>query len=682
MTSQQRTIDTSLFGMDLKRTLTPWHHIAVTSGWGVVQPLMPTVCGVGSIFCPPLLARDFLMRLQFRMEGGIIVDDGNYGKGDCGVLYAGGNWYPDHLERHGTYHHRVKGRLRSFEVRSELTPLWGRAGFLLNVRIRNRGEGPARIEVVPDLSGGHPARVELNQWDYCIPQAGVDAATRVAPLKWSNGRVAVTLLHEGLKVRVNRGSEQEITLACVVHDADQSPEAPGSLAQWREETRQAWARRLRRAGERMPLLQSDIPGLQDYYHRSLVSGLVCVWERPDFISNPFVTTSGMDGGAICCYPWDTGGYASHTIMLLLGDRMRDIIRFQTSSRLLEKHSRYTPDGTPTSVPYAYNMCSLVSLVHASACHHGIDPAIYAKARDSMLAIESRQACQGDLLDWGVQHNLLEMRQTGWEHIVVSPNAERAWCFERMAEIGERIGDAASRGWRRKAQAIRRAIRKELWDSRSGWFVCRFPDGHVEKVYSIQVFDAVQAGACTKAMADRVFAHVREGAFLGEYGVSSVSAEDHEHYELNDPDWSGGGAYSGDGPALALTLWEAGRHEQAWDVFRRFFWMGRHLLYFPQEHYCDRPSVVPHKRANVVAGLTGVETVIRGLFGLRFNVDGSVVWNPAPRREGKARLAGLVVHGRSLDLEMNKKGVVARVDGKCVMSGSPRPAVLIPSAGKA
>ena len=667
------------FGMDLRRTLTPWHHIAATSGWGVVQPLMPTVCGVGPVFSPPIAARDFVLRLSFVVDGHRIVDDGNTGKGDCGLLYAGGTWFPDRIERHGTYHHRQDGRLRSLEVRSELVPLFGRAGFLLVVGVRNRAGGSVKVAVIPEVLPGSPGSVGLQKWDYGIPRGNAGEARLTGEHCWAGDQVGIELWHEGLTLTARGDVEREVVLACVFSAAGQRTARPASLRAWREETRQAWARRTRRAFAHMPTLASDIPGLQEYYTRSLVSGLVCLWERPDFVTDPYVSTSGMDGGAVCCYPWDTGGYAPHAMCLLLGDRVHDIVKVLSSNRLMEEHSRFAPDGAPADVPYAYNLASLVSLAYAAACHSGVDPRLFANVRDTALAIESRLIRRGGLVDCGTQHNLLEMRQTGWEHLVPSPNAERAWCFDKLAEMGSVIGDRGRTAWRAQARAIRAAVRAELWDRKAGWFRCLFPDGHSELVYSIQVFDVVQAGACSKAMADRIFSHVREGAFLGEYGVSSISAEDRVHYELNDPDWSGGGSYSGDGPALALTLWETGRAGLAWDVLQRHFWMGRHLLYFPQEHYCDRPAVAAHKRANIVAGLTGAEAVIRGMFGVRVGVDGSVRWRPAPRPEGAVTLTGLVVHGRQFELEVRGDQAVARVDGKRVYAGPPQGVELVPPA---
>ncbi|MCC7407080.1 MAG: hypothetical protein IT442_03360 [Phycisphaeraceae bacterium] len=638
------------FELDLRRSLTPAHHLGVASGHAVVQPLMPTVCGVADVFCPPLLTRNAQFRLAFELDGHPVADDGNYGKGDCGLLYAGGTWNIDRLTRRGTYHHHLSGRLFSMEVVSELVALRDVAGFAIKVTARNRCQRRVTMRIMPMLAQASADVVPLDQWGYCIPPA--DRPVRATgEHQWSSDAVDMTLHGDNFRSwNLEPGDAATWTLAMTMTRHGEPGPRDFSAAQAFDRTIDDWRGRLHQIDQQFPSLRSDIPGLEDYYNRSLASGLVCLWDRADFVTQPFVATSGMDGGAICCYPWDTTGYPPLSLGLLLGKQYPNLTQAMATFGL-DQHNSFALDGTGLSVPYAYNTIAFIQLIDAAARLRGPDRALYEYAAQVFLELESRLTLRHHLADYGVQHNLLEMRQTGYEHYVPSPNAERAWCYRRLAELGDRFGDARAGAWRREADAIIDAVRKHLWSDEAGFFKCLRPDGHEEMVLSIQGFDAIRFGAGTPEMIRAMLGHVREGAFLGEYGVSSVSAEDKLHYELNDPDWSGGGSYTGDGPLLALTLWELGYPTQAWDVLRRHLWMGRHLTYFPQEHYCDRPAVAAHKRANVIAGLSGVETILFGLFGLRFQDNGHACvqsgWPDGLR--GTVELRNLVIRGRRVDV---------------------------------
>ncbi|GAA5199167.1 hypothetical protein GCM10023322_74130 [Rugosimonospora acidiphila] len=703
------------FAFDLRRVAPPG-DIWVGSGTGTVAPLPRTVCGVGGWFAPPYAVPDGRLTVALEVDGATVLDTGERGAGDRGLLYAGGTWRPDRIERHGTYHQYRDGTPVSVAVRSTLTPRHGEPGYLLEIAVRNRTDRALPVRLRPEVSPDRGRHVPLRDWGWMPPGSGADGPP-------------VTLVHGGLSVELPPGGERVFalgigigpsgdgaaladgaTLADGGAPADSSAPAdgagsgasdPGALAAnaaggpvagcevlvaaARRATRR-WEERLGEALARVPRITTDIPGLDEYYRRSLASGLVCLWEGPGFVTTPFVATSGLDGGAVCGYAWDTGGYAPHLLTLMLGERVTAVIEAMIAADLTH-HYAIAPDGTGLGVPYAYSAWSLVTLGYAAAAAHGIDPSLVGRLHDAHEALDGRFAPwgpEGVLRDYGDQHNLLEMRGAGWEHVVASPNAERARSLEMLADLADCSGAGLPvDALREAAGRVRAEVARQLWDAEAGWFRSRYPDGHTELAYSIQAFDALRAGACTDEMAAALLAQVRPGAFLGEYGVSSVSALDERHYELGDVDWSGGGAYSGEGPQLALTLWERGESALAWDVLRRLLWMGRHFPYFPQEHYCDRPAAPPvGRRANVIAGLTGAEAILTGLLGVRPRSDGALVVSPRPVAEGTVALHGLRFRGRCVDVVAAAGECLVTVDGRPVPAGPDGTVLAVPPAGPA
>jgi hypothetical protein len=630
------------FAFDLRRAAPP-AEIWVRSGTGTVSPLAGTVCGVGGWFAPPAAAADSRLTIAFDVDGRRVVDQARPGAGDRGLLPTGGTWYPDRLVRHGTYHQYADGRLTSLAVESVLVPQHGAAGYVLTLTIANRSAAVHEVAVLPELSPTRTHQVPLSAWGWVPPGSGDDRE-----ISCLHGELNATLLPHG-----------EVTFTLSVGPAGQSPVTPPAGS---------WP-----GGGvlgRVPVLTSDIQGLEEYYRRSLASGLVCWWEHPDFVTQPFVATSGLDGGALCAYAWDTGGYAPDLLSRMLGDRVVDVIESFLDADLTDRYA-IAPDGTGLGVAYAYSGWSLVALARAAAAERPLDPALVARLYDVLIALDKRfqpDDRTGVLRDYGDQSNLLEMRSAGWEHVVASPNAERAWALETLADLSDVTGAALPAAeLRHSAEQIRTEVIRQLWDADAGWFRSRYPDGHTELTYSIQAYDVLRLGACPPDVAAALLDHL--DGFLGNYGVSSVSTTDALHYETADIDWSGAGAYTGEAPQLALTLWERGEPDLAWDVLRRLFWMGEHYPYFPQDHYCDRPGApASGRRINIVAGLTGAEAILTGLLGIRPHPDGSLDIRPHPTPAGSIRLSNLSYRGHAIEVTTTPRRTTITVDGREVAPG--------------
>ncbi len=655
------------FAIDLASLTTHPDHLWVCSGSTTAHPVLGTVMAVRGFFSPPVSAPDLLLDVTLEVDGHTVHDWGAGGGGDVGMLYAGGRWMPHAIERFGTYHHRKDGHLRSLYLRARLVPLVGRAGFLLAVEIENRAPTPCAIVILPEVKPGRPRLISLSDWAYPKPAPGKEDAAACGEGCWRNSEATLRLHCENPRLQLAPG--ETARFACtVVADGDNATPASADLE---AEALRTWQNRLDTYLAAMPELAADNPDLAAYYRRSLISGLVCFWERPDFVMHPHIATSGIDGGALCSYLWDLGGYAPQTLAVMLGDKAR-AIALEFARMDLARYYAMAPDGHPVGVAYAYSVWSFFEMVWAICLHHGFDAELFAEARRLVLGLEERADARL-LIDFGGHDQLLEMRGTGWERIVASPNAERASCLRRLADLSDFGGGdpELAAAWRGRADAIARAVREHLWDAQAGWFRCLHPGGHSEMVYSIQAFDALRAGVCTPEMKADLLRHLVGDGFLGRYGLSSVARADTVHYEVNDPDWSGGGAYTGEGPQLALTLYEAGEPAMAWNVLERNFWMGRHYPYFPQESYADRPLSPPQKRANIISGLTGAEAIIFGAFGLRAGLDGSLVVDPQPPSGQSMSLTGLRYRGRAVDVALSPGRMSVTVDGKTIYEGEMR-----------
>jgi hypothetical protein len=380
----------------------------------------------------------------------------------------------------------------------------------------------------------------------------------------------------------------------------------------------------------------------------------------------------MDGGAMCTYLWDNAGYVPNMVSLMLGSDYMKILSKKMVSIDLEKYYAFTLDGSGIGVRYSYSPLAFTNLISTYFKHFTPDKDLFEYGKKLILNDEKRKSAN-NLIDYGFQHNLLEMRGTGWEHYTASPNAERAWCFNQLVEMGKLLDmdNSEIKEWNKQSELIVKAVQEELWDNDEQWFASIYPDGFKDYVHSIQIFDVISAGACTPTMEKALIAELKNGAYLGCCGVSSISKKDSVHYETIDTDWSGGGAYTGEGPQTAMIMFQAGHAELGWNILRRFFWMGQHLLYYPQEHYINRPMSPANKRANVVAGLSGAETILFGLVGFQPQFDGSLFIDPKLTDEGTININGFVYRENTYNVKASKLHLSVIKNGKTVYEGKPK-----------
>jgi hypothetical protein len=577
------------FSLPLSAIVSAPQHIWVTSGYSNVKPTLHTVCGVKDFFSPPLSTSGFDMKMRFEGDGFVINDNGEFWGQSS--IYTQGTWYPDAIVRNGTYHRYVSGNLVSLGFQSTLVPLYGRSGFILKTIVTNRGSSPLRLKATPVIDPGILQYTPLDKWGFSPPNTKPETR-KTGEGTWSSEKVSLQLLQNdsGFHQLAASGSTTFYTVLLLSH-VDEPAVHAVDFESLIHTSSSAWQRRLDKHLASVPQLKSNVEGLDNYYRRSLISGLVCVWEKPEFIINPHIATAGMDGGGLNTYLWDAG-YVSRMLTLMFGEHAETLAR-QLAKVRLDSFYSYTVSGKGTGVSYSYSTWAFMNMVWQLAQQRGFNRTLFDEAKRLVLAQEALPTRNG-LIDFGKQHNLLEMRNAGYEHYVASPNAERAVNLQRLAALNDMSGGSReeSAAWREKATDIIAAVRKELWDEKAGWFASVYPDGRREMVYSIQMFDVIHAGATTPPMTERMLQHLVQGKFLFPYGISSVSKEDSLRYEYNDTDWGGSGAYTGDGPQLASILYHLNKPALAYEVLQSYFWMGKHLAYSPRSSMRINQAVLP------------------------------------------------------------------------------------------
>ncbi len=560
------------------------------------------------------------------------------------------------------------GRHVSWTVRQ--TALFEAQGFMLMVEIQNHSSSRRSLTFTSSQKPSL-ARPESWNWDPTFrADSKAEAIVDGSLVAHQNLAGAVALALEGgiarageeaskLERGIGIAAHSSVTVPLVVVVAEDAAAAAGAarrLLQHPSQTaaaaREQMERNLETWFKSVPVLSHPDPRVTRFYRHAAAQLLWARWKLGDRLAlDPWYSTSGRDSGALNAYAWDLQ-YAALPMALLDPAAMRALLVALPAAPLSEHFSIEPLRGAGLGPFYSYNSYAYTAAVDEYLRRTGDWDLLHAVSGGKTIlewltelaewGERDRDPDGNGLLDCGNDKNILELKKTGtgygYIHEVPSPNGERAWVYATVADYLEH--DSKSRHqqtialFRERAARVRRALNEVLWLEDAGWYGARQRDGVVVPVYSIQVFDLLRfPGLVPPARARRLSGHLNTEEFLGPWGVRSMSIKD-RLFDYNDHDWAGPMTYAGDGPQLVADLFGAGFRREAMDALERILWWPEHMSVYPQgianDDYSFRyPEAkrfggrISAGRSNVIAGSTGMDAILRGLFGVEPGRDGSI-----------------------------------------------------------
>lgn len=623
----------------------------------------------------------------------------------------------------------VAMRGRRFSMKVDQIALYRPQGFVLRVELKNESAERRTLELV---SVQQPSIRRPKRWEYgssfvlnaAAPVASADGGVVVHSN--AEGAVAVGLAgasvssagSAGLALALPTGSRESpaqgntasalgtrlvlapgagatayIAIATALTAGEASAavrqllEGPASAA---SAARRQMEETLVRWFEHVPPVTVSEPGVERFYYHAAAQLLYARWKLgKTLLLDPWYSTSGRDSGALNAYAWDFQ-YAALAFTLLDPAAMRACLVALAAAPLTEHYSIEPIGGTGVGPFYAYNPYAYTSSVdeYLTATR---DWGILNERQAGKSVLEwlialaewgetDRDPDGNGLLDFGTDRNLLELKKTGdgpgYMNEVPSPNGERVYVYQTVADLMEKAAPELYRDkirrFREMAVRVQKALNDVLWLEKEGWYGTRQRDGSVVPIYTIQVFDLLRfPGLVPPARARRLVTHLNEGEFVGPWGVRSMSAQD-RLFDYNDHDWAGPISYAGDGPQLSADLFTAGFVSQAWMALRKLLWWPDHMAVYPQgivnDSYLFRVPQsarfggrVSAGRSNVIAGCAGMETVLRGVFGLELGRDGSIGFSNNRSDQAQPSALAYPFQGRTWTVTEAAAGLDVRTD---------------------
>lgn len=682
--------------LGMRRSQMEWGNLPVRlfNGRGAMYLRDKSVTGLQMLSFPPVEVATYNFSLAFRdSRTGALIQDTvpdfyqkllttNDGSNPLGLNFSPGTpyvllwqrayWQPNAMFRTGTFHKEINGHWISVGLTTKASVSANKDEVYLEVEIQNREAEPLLLTVIPNQRASELAQTFPNvKSDPASPTLHPDAFT----LASNQARITVQSnlgdrVPQGWKWVIPGNTSRTAYFAIVVQRLPSvapnivAPGIPERMAQ----ADLAWKNRLSSAAENLPKVSSDDLLLNDFYRRCILSVLESKWDRDNFAIQPYYAVGTWTDSVA----WDTS-YASELLSYLDPAGLRATFLAYVHAGLLSVS--YIPwNGKANNYWYAQSPFAAMRILQDYLRNTGDETlldqtvggvTVFESMKRVGTEMEKRFGRPDGLLDFGAgSEKMIEIRTDGYQHVVAATNGLAFEYFRQLAEWCRERHDPDAVKFDQWANRIQKSMNSELWNSNSGWFINLYPDGSRHLVWSYHQFELLDTGILSTEEQQQMTNHLKEGEFLGPYGMYSISKEDQIHWDREDADFGGGGQYAGEPLRISESLYRLGHSELAWDILSRCLRWAQYFPYIPQSIFTDfRGNTQVEMPLELSAG-SGVQAILFGTFGLQPHQNGSLDISPSYHHElGIARMTGYRFRGHVYDVVMGPWNYRVYRDGK-------------------
>lgn len=580
--------------------------------------------------------------------------------GEC-VRARGWKWLPNAMLR--------RGDCKKFSVETLTAMVPETSAFVMKITVKSRLSEDKKIPLT--LSYGGNARKE-DSWVFYIPIDDKPAKRESFTLSDNllvgsfetaayavSSSVPMTHFPDAfmLEGEIDLPKKGEITLYFSGHLGEKKEVTEVGKVNYEELIEKSFSyleKEVKRINDRLPRLSSDNPALDRLYYRSLVTYILCRWEKPDLCTSPYFSTGSVNGACMCSYLWDyCGGLMLHPVYEKKANK--EILKAYLRNDLTKSYALNPATSGPVGPWYQVNQEKIILMVYYHVLFTGEKDFLTEKVGDKTVIewmiyhayVADDTEKEVALYDYGKggDDHLELRREYRYNGIMPDLNARRYMNYMRVYELTVVAGCPDER-LKERAEALKEKL-KTLWDEEKKWYAFIDAEGKRDMRYTVQMFKFLNSPVIGDIERVGLISHLNEEEFLSKFGLHSMSKKD-PAFDQEDIDNGGGGICTHFTMQICAQLYEMGYGEKATDILGRVFWWGERMPYMGDS--CAANMIANREDTPLQGDISSVscaQMIFFYIFGIRADFEGNITVSPVKSRPAKnmkienARLCGKI-----------------------------------------